>query len=588
MLSQRMYTIQINFPVYSMNRSSLQQFVKNSNVQIVRDTPRSTSSSIDFNKIVGGTATPSPRSVSSSSALPNFTNPAFNDSPVKVGKLRVGMYNGLANGTFDDTNRVDLYRVLSKKPLPPQRLESGLVVDVREINGIYGRFQKGMTITRNKGFQGQLSDRFFTVQFKITVSKGNIKKDVSFNIYKNGKIRMSGGILDENNSFEEPDDIKRHIIDTYTTGQRFLYAPLAFNNLSGTVLTGAIYDLPKVARMMNASYEPELIDLLYYQKNGIKYVFARTGVIQIQGVTTMLKLREGYNRVKEMVAKIYQRGGVRTLINNFRDVEDKKEKKEKTVSTCPKPRIPVNGKCSVDFPVKRKNPQGFDCCYKKGKAASKSKSKNSNNVRLVLDPKGGLKIGTKQCMRYSKSSLVNIAKNQGIVNITKKDRKEDICAKLVNKLGIVQYAPFTHNGKEYVMAGEKNTFRIGRRICKTYDIKLLREFAKKMNIPFTSSTKRPELCKLIENARVKLPSPKNTPPPQPKKRGRPRKEQPKTKSKSKSANTKSANRNLANSLERLLMKNMIINKSKSKSKSKSKNNNVRPTVLGARARVEKL
>ena len=103
-----------------------------------------------------------------------------------------------------------------------------------------------------------------------------------------------------------------------------------------------------------------------------------------------------------------------------------------------------------------------------------------------------------------------------------------------------------------------------------------------MNIPFTSSTKRPELCKLIENARVKLPSPKNTPPPQPKKRGRPRKEQPKTKSKSKSANTKSANRNLANSIERLLMKNMIINKSKSKSKSKS---NVIPTVLGARARV---
>lgn len=466
------------------------------------------------------------------------------------------------------TQTVSIYSHSFQKNHSPQTLENGLVVDVREINGIYGRFQKGITVTRNKGFQGSFSDKYFTIQFKIIVSRGNIKKNISLNVYKNGKIRLSGGIINEKDGFEEPELIRKHIIDNYTMGNNFLYNPIEFNNLSGTVLTNAIFDLAKVARELKASYEPELIQLLYYKEGNTKYVFSTTGVVQIQGVTTMQQLNKGYERVKQLINKIYHTGGIKKLEQTFKNIPKQKVAKKGVVSSCPKTRIPVNGKCPPLNPVLRKNPQGFDCCYKKGKAKPKSKSKTpspANRVQLILDPKGGLKIGSKQCMRYSKGALVNIAKNQGIVNISKKDTKESICVKLVNKFGISQYAPFTHNGKEYIMTGQNNSFKIGRRLCKTYPLDTLRAFAKKMKIPFTKSTKRAELCKLIENARVKLPSPKNTPPPQPRRRGRPTKVTPKS-----SVSTNSNNNSLVREIER-----MMLNK---KSKSKSKSPTVSPTI----------
>ena len=592
-----------------MSRSSLNDFIKNSGVNIIRSDappPRPSMGSISFSNLAKVTPSTQSRSLNNLNQIvagsPN--------SPVKVGKLRVGMYNILVNSNYDDSPKVDLLTLVSKKPLKPTRLENGLVIDVKEINGLYGRFQTGIKVTRNKGFQGEFTDKYFTVQFKINVSKNGVSKDASFNVYKNGKIRFSGGIIDEDNFSTEPESIRRHIIDNYTLGQRFLYNPLEFNNLSGTIKTNANFDLAKTARMMKASYEPELIDLLYYQNNNIKYVFSRTGTIQIQGVTSIPKLLEGYEKVKQMVVKIYKQGGVRSLFPNFKDVLDVKKTKQKIKTTCPKPRIPVNGKCPTEFPVIRKNPQGHDCCYKKGKAKSKtppmSKTPSPKNVRLVLDPNGGLKIGSRQCMRYSREALANIARNQGIVNIRKGDRKEDICARLVNKLGIVQYAPFTHNGKEYVFTGNGDKFKIGRRVCKTYDIATLRMFLKKMNIPFTNSEKRPALCKKIESARVKLPSPNKTPSPQQKKRGRPRKntqeppKKKKTPTKKKSSKGKSPvsssnsnsnnNNNLIKNIEKMLQnRNLKNNKNKSKSKSKSKNKNVvQPTIFGARARVEQL
>ena len=590
-----------------MSRSSLKEFVKNSGVNIIRSDsqplrPVSRSSTISFNNLARVT----PARVTPVSSRGSFGNlnqvvagtpsisPVNNNTPVKVGKLRVGMYNVLVNSNYDDSVKVDLLTLVSKKPLKPTMIENGLIVDVKEINGLYGRFQTGIKVTRNKGFQGEFTDKYFTVQFKITVSKNGVSKDVSFNVYKNGKIRFSGGVVDENNFSTEPESIRRHIIDNYTLGQRFLYNPLEFNNLSATIKTSAVFDLAKVARMMNASYEPELIDLLYYQNKGIKYVFSRTGVVQIQGVTGIPKIFEGYEKLKQMIAKIYRLGGVRNIISNFRDVVDvKKTKKVKT--TCPKPRIPVNGKCPTEFPVIRKNPQGHDCCYKKGKAKSKtppkSKTPSPQNVRLVLDPNGGLKIGSRQCMRYSREALANIARNQGIINIKKGDRKEDICAKLVNKLGIVQYAPFTHNGKEYIFTGNGDKFKIGRRVCKTYDIATLRMFLKKMNIPFTSSEKRPALCKKIEAARVKLPSPNKTPSPKPKKRGRPPKKNKtptnkSSKGKSPVSSNSNNNNNLIKNIEKMLQnRNLKNNKNKSKSKNK---NVVQPTRFGARARVEQL
>ena len=122
-----------------MDRSSLTSFLKSSNVDIIksdqkRPTPPSPVGNINFDQFL---TSPSPSPVSKNNVSISPPPLATVASPVRVGKLRVGMYNGLVNKNFDDTDRVDLLTLVSKKPLPPQRLENGIVIDVREINGIY-------------------------------------------------------------------------------------------------------------------------------------------------------------------------------------------------------------------------------------------------------------------------------------------------------------------------------------------------------------------------------------------------------------------------------------------------------------------
>lgn len=484
----------------------LKKFIQDSNIQVVRQGDPAPNN-IDYDNIV------SQSNMGNFAQFVNTPSPSPSPSPVKIGKLNVNMYNILVNKDLDSSRKVDLLTLVSKVPLKPTRVENNLVIDVREINGLYGRFQKGITVTRNRGIQGEFSDKYFTVQFKVTVSKDNVKKDVSFNVYDNGKIRFSGGFVGKDDSkFREPEIIRKHIIDNYTLGQRFLYNPLEYNNLSGDFKTNANIDLAKAARILNASYEPEITDLLYYSANGVKYIFTRTGNVKIQGVTRIDKLVAGYEAGKQIMNTLFAKGAIRSFSNvNIpnRVVVQQKTKK----SSCPVKRQPVNGKCPNPKQSVRKNPQGFDCCYVKKTKSPQAKKKKSPTVRLVLDPKGGLKIGTKQCMRYSKSELVNIAKNQGIINISKSSRKEDICAKLVNTLGIVQYAPFRHNGSNYVMNGRGNQMRIGRRICTSYSLSTLRAFATKMNIPYTAKDTRKKLCEKIENVRVRLPSPNKSPSP---------------------------------------------------------------------------
>ena len=542
-----------------MSQASARSFLKNSNIEIITDrnleyvvgggsssqSPKSTGS-LNFNNLAKLTPSPSPSQQ--------------RNSPVKIGRLRVSMYNATVNKDFDSSDKLNLMTLVSKKPLKPTRLENGMIINIREINGLYGRFQKAITATRNRGIQGNFNESIFTVQFKFTTTKNNKKKDGSFNIYKNGKMRFSGGIVDETNFDKEPEIIRKHIVENYTLGETFLYNKIEYNNLSGTVKTNAIIDLAKAARLINGSFEPELMDLMYYQKDGIKYVFSPTGVVQIQGVITMDKLVTGYENVKQMMHMFFNKNAIRRLQTNFTNENTMLKKKEKTKTTCPTKRIPVGGKCPPSHPAIRKNPQGFDCCYKKGKPTSPPKNKN---IKLVLDANGALKIGARQCMRYTKGALANIAKNQGIVNISKRDTKESICAKLVNKLGIVQYAPFTHNGKEYIFNGSGNRFKVGGRVCKTYSLDTLKAFANKMNIPLTSKDKRVDICKKIENFRVRLPTPKSkTPSPKqkiPKKRGRPQKRKSKSKSKSNS-NSNSNNTNLIRSIERRMgIKSMLDN-----------------------------
>jgi hypothetical protein len=115
-----------------------------------------------------------------------------------MSKLNPGMFNATVNKEFSAEARIDLKRILLKKPLPRTPIGEGLYIDTQEINGIYGRFMTGFTHSKEYGKQGDLNKNFFTVQLKIVVSNGSEKKGATVNFYRNGKIRFSGGFIGDN------------------------------------------------------------------------------------------------------------------------------------------------------------------------------------------------------------------------------------------------------------------------------------------------------------------------------------------------------------------------------------------------------
>lgn len=537
-----------------MDKFKAQSFVRSANVQVVRENPSTSASSMSSRSSGSSSGNSAlaraiemelgmaPTSPSSTASMPNanlnnIISNALRTNNLNISILKVGMYNVTVNKAGDSS--ADILSPLTRPIRSSANIGNGLKLDVVQISAIYGRFQKGITVNKN-GWKGpsnqdwftgkkKFSDTYFAVEFKINVSKDSIKKGVSFTIYSNGKIRFSGGFVSSTNFQDEPELIRKYIVDNYTNGEPSLYKPLEFNNLSGQFKVNGKLQLAQIARSYRqyAQYEPELSPQLYYtHPNNYKYVMTTTGVIQIQGVDSMSKLLSAYTAGVELVKQFYSKGLISDLQLITGNIVKKKKSVLKNKSTCPKPRQPVNGKCATATNTIRKNPQGFNCCYKK---SSKNKNK-SQNVRLVLDPKLGLKIGTRQCMRYSRDALHNIARKQGVVGLTNRSSKELICAKLVNTMGIVQYAPFTHNGKEYIMSGENKNFRIGSRVCSTYPLATLRAFANKMGIQLSASDKRADICKKIQNFRVRLPSPKNSPPRR--KAPAPRQQKKKTKSKS--------------------------------------------------------
>jgi hypothetical protein len=201
------------------------------------------------------------------------------------------------------------------------------------------------------------------------------------------------------------------------------------------------------------------------------------------------------------------------------------------------------------------NPQGQPCCYKKPKTTNFSKKKvveaykkanvkvpqgvrnffgiaaaaaapnKKNNVageRLTKDtiqtyndPKVGFKIGTRQCTRYSKEALIDIAKRLVIPDVTSGLTKTKLCEKIKAKTSAIganrtnntvngnTVVQFTNNGvKKEVTGNSLNKVKIGRRFCKTYLKKDLLRFALKLRIVGVSDAlKKDEICaKIYEHA----------------------------------------------------------------------------------------
>ena len=388
------------------------QFVKNSNVSIQTSKPSSMSTTS------GG---------------------------LKIGKFNPGMYNVLVNKKFSkDEKRVNMQYILKQKPKGHAQIAPGLTIDLNEIKGYFGRFQTGAIHTSNFGLKGDLNKEFFSVQLGGYMMDGMERKNFTFVIYSNGKIRFSGGFLGSKNLKRQPESLRKYIIDTYTEKHQFLYNDIEYNNIAGFFNTKVNFDLARITsqnpiKAQSISYEPELTPFLYmtYKDHNFvlstKYGKTGSGVVQIQGESDPDDLEKAYKIGIDMTKLLHVLGYTMGLVN--RNVNAPKIPIKRTIkaSTCPKPRRPP---CKSGFEV-RKNPQGSDCCFKipKKRTTSKKKKNTTKNVSISYDKNGVMKIGGRKCNRLTKPVLLDVAKKLGVVGVKQKNTKETICSALdaINK-----------------------------------------------------------------------------------------------------------------------------------------------------------
>tara|TARA_Y200000002_G_scaffold378570_1_gene386193 strand:- start:612 stop:2405 length:1794 start_codon:yes stop_codon:yes gene_type:complete len=364
---------------------------------------------------------------------------------LKIGKFNPGMYNVLVNKKFSkDEKRVNMQYILKQKPKGHAQIAPGLTINLNEIKGYFGRFQTGAIHTSNFGLKGDLNKEFFSVQLGGYMMDGMERKNFTFVIYSNGKIRFSGGFLGSKNLKRQPESLRKYIIDTYTEKHQFLYNDIEYNNIAGFFNTNVNFDLARITsqnpiKAQSISYEPELTPFLYmtYKDHNFvlstKYGKTGSGVVQIQGESDPDDLEKAYKIGIDMTKLLHVLGYTMGLVN--RNVNAPKIPIKRTIkaSTCPKPRRPP---CKSGFEV-RKNPQGSDCCFKipKKRTTSKKKKNTTKNVSISYDKNGVMKIGGRKCNRLTKPVLLDVAKKLGVVGVKQKNTKETICSALdaINK-----------------------------------------------------------------------------------------------------------------------------------------------------------
>jgi len=358
---------------------------------------------------------------------------------LKIGKFHPGMYNVLVNKKFSkDEKRVDLQYILKQKPKGHAQIAPGLTLDLNEIKGYYGRFQTGAIHTSNFGLKGDLNKEFFSVQLSGYTMDGTERKNFTFVIYSNGKIRFSGGFLGSSNLKKQPEALRKYLIDTYTQKQGFLYNEIEYNNIAGFFNTNVNFDLTRISQQnpvkaQSISYESEITPFLYMTYKDHNFVLSTksgklgSGVVQVQGESDPDDLENAYKVGVDMVKLLHVLGYTMGLVNRNVNLPKLPMMKSVKASTCPKPRRPP---CKDGFEV-RKNPQGSECCFKIPKKRGTTKKKTTpKNVSISYDKDGTMKIGGRKCDRLTKPVLLDVAKKLGVVGVRQKNTKNVICSAL--------------------------------------------------------------------------------------------------------------------------------------------------------------
>ncbi len=202
------------------------------------------------------------------------------------------------------------------------------------MRGIYGQFKTGFSHTKEAGPKGNINKTFASVQIMMTVSNGTESQSATFNIYRNGKVRFSGGFVGTNIT-TQPELIRRFVVENYTQKQPFLYSPIEYNNLSGQFSINGIFSnltraSMKFSKYGSVSYEPEITPMLYVTMNGYTLNISKSGTIQIIGAKSPAVMENAYKAISPLIREFYRDGDI-TL-----GVKAKPKRKTKAKKVSPK------------------------------------------------------------------------------------------------------------------------------------------------------------------------------------------------------------------------------------------------------------
>lgn len=314
--------------------------------------------------------------------------------------------------------------------------------------------------------------------------------------------------------------------------------------------------------------ENQRVTKTYLQVPGQDHVISITkqGVVQVafKGKITKDDLTATANMIKQFGTTF--KGYFGGKINKGSPVKKQSvQNVARKGTTCPIGRRPVpqddwNGKCP-DGMYCRPNPQQQPCCYKipvnkKGmslkikqlydqvgvkvptgvanifginknaRPASSPQMQIFKTMRRDRKPNGtmvnvvNIRIGTRQCFRYTKQQLVHFIEKVGhdVTGLSKKTKPQlcDYIAKLykntsANKMNNRYIPTFRMNSQDYTLTLKQpgNKLVIGKRECSSLPKKTMQKICAALGIRFNESTTRMEMCGLINTKRKNMQNNRN-------------------------------------------------------------------------------
>jgi len=383
---------------------------------------------------------------------------------------------GMWNATADLGKVVNLdtiQRRVEREGLPKNKAD----IEVLRFTTRYGRMQKAYEYTSEYG--GRVIAKNKSISSVEYIMRVGGTQGASLSIFNTGRIRMSGGYLTST-----PKKILNFILPGVDI-------PIQINNVTSKIVLAAtvntdtlenILDVPSgLARFRNYTLKSRLDPPFLYVAfdDAFTLVISKSGTVVIEGAAD---IKKAVDVTQDFLEALKDSGLLTPSARNVR-ARPKKTQVAKRADNRPAPEItrrgtscPVGrrpspysyeGKCPRAGDYIRPNPQGQPCCYGIPKKIDYSRNKvreayrkadvrvpesvrkifgfgeNTNEKKtnvgreapkldMYVDPKVGFKIGTRQCARYSKVALVDMAIRLGIP-LPKKVTKPILCDLLLKK-----------------------------------------------------------------------------------------------------------------------------------------------------------